>query len=113
MELLSNINKIAFFSWLFKMSRFFICPRFILGWVFFFLSSLPAMTALHEVSSGRAVGELSGTGVVVVLRLPEAGVGVHGEVGFLQVGRGLVAILGNYGTLLLPVHFLVDDNRRL
>lgn len=64
-------------------------------------------------SCGRAVDELSGAGVIVVLRLPEAGVGVHGEVGFLQVGGGLVAILGNYGTLLLPAHFLIDGNCRL
>lgn len=38
MELLSNINKIAFFSWLFKMSRFFIRPRFYFGVGFFFFS---------------------------------------------------------------------------
>lgn len=91
----------------------FISPLLFWFGFFFFLSSLPAMTALEEVASGRAVGELSWAGVVVVLRLPEAGVGVHGKVGFLRVGRDLVAILGNYSALLLPVHFLIDGNRRL
>lgn len=59
MELLSNINKIAFFSWLFKMSRFFICPRFYFGMGFFFsvITSCEGRIGGSRVrpSCGRAV----------------------------------------------------------
>lgn len=59
--------------------------------------------------------ELSGTGVVVVLKLSDVWVSVHGEVDFLQVRGGLVVILGASGALvlLLPPHFLIDWSMRL
>lgn len=59
--------------------------------------------------------ELSGTGVVVVLKLSDVWVSVHGEVDFLQVRGGLVVILGASGALvlLLPAHFLIDWSMRL
>lgn len=60
--------------------------------------------------------ELSGTGVVVVLKLSDVWVSVHGEVDFLQVRGGLVVILGASGALvllLLPAHFLIDRSMRL
>lgn len=55
----------------------------------------------------------SGTGVVVVLWWPDVGVGVHGEVYFLQVRRGLVMVWGDPASLTLAGHFLVDYHRRL
>lgn len=88
MELLSNINKNSFFfSWLMRLYRLF-------------------SFAMH-------VGcQLSGTGVVVVLRRQDVGVGVHGEVDFLQVRRGLVGVWGDsFGLLLLAGHFLIDWGR--
>lgn len=59
----------------------------------------------------------SGTGVVVVLRRPDVGVGVHREVDFLQVPRGLREVWGGPAGLLLRLllagHFLVNCDRRL
>lgn len=53
--------------------------------------------------------QLSGTGVVVVLQRQDVGVGVDGEVDFLQVWRGLVAVWGDaFSLLLLAAHFLID-----
>lgn len=139
MELLSNINKIAFFSWLLKMCPLIICCSSLslrsseiclVFWtnvrrqcssliVFLqqsrchFLCVFPrTISSMLEVASGPE-GELPGTGVVVVLWLSDVGVCVHREVVFLQVWRGLVVILGNSGALLLPGHFLIDRNSRL
>lgn len=54
--------------------------------------------------------QLSGTGVVVVLRRRrDVGVGVHGEVDFLPVQRGLGGVWeDSFGPLLLAGHFLID-----
>lgn len=85
MELLSNINKNSFFfSWLMRLYRLF--------------------------SFSMRVGcQLSGTGVVVFLQRQDAGVGVHGVVGFLQVPRGLLSVWGDsFRLLLLDPHFLID-----
>lgn len=106
MELLSNINKIAFFFlavkkcaiWCFLRST---KPRpFLISWmtrrlslsyhvaavelVSFPVSVRCTISAMPEVTSDSE-GELSGTCVVVVLWLSDVGVGVHGEVDFLQV----------------------------
>lgn len=91
MELLSNINKIAFFSRLMRLYRLFFS---------------------FSVCVGR---QPSGTGVVVVLRRPDVGVGVHREVDFLQVSRGLRVVWGDPAGLLLLLagHFLVNCDRRL
>lgn len=67
---------------------------------------------MADVTSGSE-GELSGAGVVVVLRLADVGVSVHCEVDFLQVQRGLLVILGESSALLLPGHFLIDGNWKL
>lgn len=85
MELLSNINKNSFFfSWLMRLYRLFSFP-------------------MHVAC------QLSGTGVVVLLQRQDVGVGVHGEVDFLQVLRGLVGVWGDsFGLLLLAGHFLID-----
>lgn len=95
MELLSNINKIAsffFFSWLMSLYRLFSFP----------------------VRVGR---QPPGAGVVVLLRRPDVGVGVHGEVDFLQVRMGPLVAWGDPAVrpplLLLAGHFLVDRHRRL
>lgn len=132
MELLSNINKIAFFFLV------VICPSAFVpqiwdlsfpGWVVashmrsHHISSVAELVSfpvrvcctiilMPEVTSGSE-GELPGTGVVVVLWLSDVGVSIHGEVDFLQVWGALVVILGDSGALLLPGHFLIDWNRGL
>lgn len=71
---------------------------------------------LHRLFSfSMHVGcQLSGIGVVVFLRRQDVGVGVDGEVGFLQVRRGLVGVWGDSsGPLLLAGHFLIDRGRWL
>lgn len=93
MELLSNINKIAFF---FSSAD----------------DTVPSVFSCY-VYVGR---QPSGTGVVVVLRRPDVGVGVHREVDFLQVSRGLRVVWGDPAGLLLLLlvgHFLVNCDRRL
>lgn len=53
---------------------------------------------------------------MVVLRRPDVGVGVHREVDFLQVPRGLRVVWGDPAGLLLLLlagHFLVNCDRRL
>lgn len=96
MELLSNINKIAFF--------------------FFLADKIAPSLFSFVVHVGH---QPSGTGVVVVLWRPDVRVGVHGEVYFLQVRRGLAMVWGDPAGLLLLLllmlagHFLVDCRRRL
>lgn len=66
--------------------------------------------------SASVGGQRSGTGVVVVLLQPDVGVGVHGEVDFLQVPRGLRVVWGGPAGLLLLLlagHFLINCVRRL
>lgn len=83
MELLSNINKNSFFS---RLMRLYLLFSF----------------AMHVES------QLSGTGVMVVLRQQDVGVGVQGEVDFLQVRRCLVGVWGDcFGLLPLAAHFLI------
>lgn len=123
MELLSNINKIAFFSWLLKTSYllFVAVPP---NWDFsYFLDEKKPLTLIskadvtscesllhHECHKSRSEGELSGTGVAVVLWLSDVWVSVHRVVCFLPLWGRLWVI---FSALLLPGHFLIDRNRRL
>lgn len=112
--------------------------RFVLSGCFFFIFFYPGCKSPSErsacisanasvllpVTARSTVGpmvsvsqfELSGTGVVVVLKLSDVWVSVHGEADFLQVRGDLVVILGASGALLLlllPAHFLIDWSMRL
>lgn len=113
---LSSVKQILLISWTRSpLSLSYFCGRAGVACLLLACCSVHVcctIRSMPEVTSGSE-GELSGTGVVVVLWLSDVGVSIHGEVHFLQVWGGLVVILGDSGALLLPGHFLIDGNRRL